>query len=502
MNLFAGPRDPFEAASSLGESLLGPYPNMPKGYELAFRSITWPLTMIAQIGKGYYGNVESLSRTRTLVGVCRFMYDQDKRPSLERLLQMGKIVSACATRRASRQNFQIHVAKMLCPHCAREGWKEFGAIGVLWPHLGPMVEACWRHGCLLGPWTLDTMTWIHGSSACRASAAQVRYARNMVRLCDMGNDVMGTCAFLADCLQGLGFASADGDLSRSAFTEKFVAYVDRNVSNSLHKMIVSSYHASKHVSTFLRSRGEKRIHPLHLTLLLGFIDEFTSAGAAVIAANRTKPPNRSSWKSSVEPEIPPGPYERGDAMGLLLLGCSYQTVASLTGWPLESLQQTMRKRGLREKVIDARERFLIPLARERWIAIREAMRTDIRPALRADRKRLDNWLNKHDKAWRTTYLQRQTKKLKFLVKVPETEQGLARLTESLRIAADALVARGHRKVLSIRAMANESGIPVWHLRQWLASEERIQELYDAIVRATAEPFPRRGGRARAAGQSK
>ncbi|SOY70954.1 hypothetical protein CBM2585_B50174 [Cupriavidus taiwanensis] len=274
------PRDPYESAASLADALFGPlhYPRLrrvpSKPVGLAYGTISWPLAHLAAEIDAYYGDAPEILRDRTLVNFCKFGVKPSKWESFVNRALYG--VSSKPTT-CLRQPFSWRPRTRICPLCDRESWNSRGCHVLLWPHMAPLVEACWRHQVRLEP----LMAARH---PCRKPVAalpiECTYARNVVRLCELAAGPKAlTAAYLVERLSATGFQRPDKNMRHTEFATLLDVYVRDLLS-------VSPYPAQRRcggvggwVLGFVHRPERQWIPGAYLALAMSFLESLTQDNA-------------------------------------------------------------------------------------------------------------------------------------------------------------------------------------------------------------------------------
>lgn len=214
------PRDPYESAASLADMLFGPRHYARGGGPhlswtgWAHGTISWPLVLLAEEVNGYYGDVPALLRDRTLVNFCKFAV---RPPRWNSFVERAIYGTSTVPKVQGKQALSWRPRRQVCPVCDWESWNRTGSHAILWPHMAPLVEACWRHPVRLVPLQAIRSSPRHASIAARP--IESTYARNVVRLCSLGAAPKAQCAaYLVERLAAAGLQRADGNIRHSDFS--------------------------------------------------------------------------------------------------------------------------------------------------------------------------------------------------------------------------------------------------------------------------------------------
>lgn len=270
------PRDPYESAASLADGLFGPQhyprlrriPSKPVGF--AFGTISWPLeNLAAEIG-GYYGDAPEILRDRTLVNFCKFSVRPSKWQSFVERALYG-VWSGPVSQQ--KQPFSWRARTRICPLCDDESWANSGSHILLWPHMAPLVEACWRHQVRLE--LLETSRRTH-TKPVAAQPIECSYARNVVRLCELAKGPKTvTAAYITELLSAAGFQRPDKNMRHTEFERKLATYVRDLMNLSPYPLQGHAAYIGGWILGFVHRPERQWIPGAYLALAMSFLESLT-----------------------------------------------------------------------------------------------------------------------------------------------------------------------------------------------------------------------------------
>ncbi|WP_157160239.1 hypothetical protein [Cupriavidus sp. BIS7] len=460
------PRHPFEAASSVANELFGVPSISPTGEvpsaDRAYGTVSWPLRKLAALGDGFYGDVEQLLNTRTLLNYRRPAMKRECFESLRRRAIDG-VVSPSS---GDPDHFRDPRPPMVCPLCVQEALADYGTLALLWPHQAPWVDACWMHGARLVRFPRNPSK--PASRVEQALAAQVNFARDVVTLCEMARDLDGVIATVAARIRDAGFQYRHGRFCRERLTKGFQAYVQTQVQHPVLQKIGSDENATTRIVRFLtQSCGV--VPPVLLVLFLGFLRQ-VGVTAVTPAYARSRSVQLGTWSAAEEPKL--DRPERHEVLALRLRGYSALAVATIKGLPRHIVFNRVWRSGRNDESRHARFLFLKRTARAAWRAAYRRHGNVGVSAVAATEPRAYRWLLVHDREWLSSH--------SFYSPYAPNAQGAFRLPEqqhrvvrSLKGAVAALVEAGRSLPLNCREVLKEAGIPGGAFRAWMCADERF-----------------------------
>lgn len=477
------PRDSFEAASSLANSLLGVPPLQRRGgcscnMNLAFGTVSWPLDLLAAVTENFFGTGFQLMRDRSLVDYCRFQLTLQRRSEMESRVLNG-IGAVRLPPWAPWMVDTLHPA-MACPMCARDSWEQFGAIAGLWPHQAPFVSACWRHGCRLA-----RASEIAATSARTlmqsASQDELAFALDSVRICHFGVDPTTAALWLNEALASADFRHPNGKFRAKQFCDFLRDYCSRHISSLALSKAFDSPRFCRRILMWITGQVET-ISPVALVVTLGCLRE--AGTVAMPIYSRRKPHQRRSrgW---------PGRYRsidlcidgrhrfsRDDMEELLWRGCSCRQVAGLCHVSASTVWRYVEQRNLWSTVRQLHENRCRREARAAWQHVRSRFPNASRNQLREREPRAYRWLLAHDKSWlqslSATYRPLDGWRRGVLKTPGSHKKILARLRRAIRTIEEA-------DRVTRAALCRELGVSSYTLERWCAASGSVAQLLDSVL---------------------
>ncbi len=477
------PRDRFEAASSIADTLFGAAPRVRLGGrmarpEIAYGTVTWPLALLSACGDGYYGSSEQLL-ARTLVPYCQFQYMPPGREALRRRAIHGEagfrsppwapwLVGDPPDRKA-------------CPLCLAHSWRTLGIDAVVWPHLAPMVQACWRHGVQLITGSAARSPDEHHWVPKPASARAIAFANDTVAVCELGRSVEDAArafdARLAEC----GLRRPDGTFRTTAFARYYAAYADGYIEDpALRRMVVRPW-AARTVLHWIRHGGDETLHPVLLVVLVGFL---RAAGESTLATFATAAGRGQASRAGRKRAFGQDNAERlpvdgrrhyglADVPVLLHAGCSCQQAARLCHVNASTVYRFIERHALWDVVATQRHARLRVRARRTWRTLRAKYPQASQNALRKREPQAYAWLRRYDREWLLSQRGPYCFANGWHRSVLPTQGSPAAALARVRRAICGLRARGARPPYSCAALCREIGISPHVLKTWENASMRI-----------------------------
>ncbi|CAG9183400.1 hypothetical protein [Cupriavidus pampae] len=390
------PRLPWESAASLADSLFGERPSRQRAW-MACGTVSWPLQAVAAYGNGYYGDVQTLLKERSLVGYCLIGLP----PRLRRALCERAITGAWALRDQAMSHGFLWRPVKICPACAVQSWHDLGIMGWLWPHQAPLVEACWRHGLLLSQRQAQVVPGVL-PPARDATPDQVAFARNAVAVCAMGMDIANATPQWVQAFRDAGYLNGRATFRTRLFTQHYREFGIAHFANPTFREVCTSPGAATQIAHFVEAaaRGARAglaINPVYLVAVQGFFQTLEKAAVRRNQAGRlSRIPRWCCW--TIEPDV--GTWDGGQSAlaDLVARGCSPREVANRCGISLVAARSRLYREPARY-YRKARWRFLRRSARETFLRLAEAHPVATANFLGKQEPNLCKWLAKEDPAW-------------------------------------------------------------------------------------------------------
>jgi len=465
------PRHPYEAASSIANDLFGPQllrdPRGQPRCDLAYGTVSWPLQRLAELGHGFYGDVEQLLATRTLLNYGRCAMTPERFKEVRRRAIDGAITGASDYPYC----FNDERPSMVCPLCVQEAMARYGTYAFLWPHQAAYIDGCWEHGVRLVRMHDRFDYREYARSVVQAAAWEVELARDVVRLCEQACGFVGMAVSIAEGVQEAGLRYANGLLCRNRLIEAYLSYARQAVPSPLLQALACNERAAMRIVRFLTEKGAL-VPPILLTVFLGFLRE---AGASVTSVFPTRRDTRrgkrvGTWSAAQQPKL--RRPERHGVLALRLKGYSGAAVAAIKGmWPI-AVHRTVLASGLQAEVAQAREAWQRRTARAAWNAACRRLGHDGVSAVVCAEPRAYVWLRKHDGEWLAARSIDviSTQKAIGDFRLPEQQ---ARIADNLKDSMGALVEAGHSLPLGYCEVLRGAGVRESAFRNWLRVDERF-----------------------------
>ncbi|CAG9183397.1 TnsD family Tn7-like transposition protein [Cupriavidus pampae] len=495
------PRDRFEAASSIADSLFGTAPRVRLGgrtarSEIAYDTVSWPLALLSACGDGYYGSSEQLL-ARTLVPYCQYQYMPPGREALRRRAIHGE----ARFRSPPWAPWMVRnpPGRKTCPVCAAQSWQTLGIDALVWPHMAPMVRACWRHGVQLrtnvaarGP---DEHQWVPQPASVRAIA----FAKDTVTICELGRSVEGASHAFAAQLTECGLRRPDGTFRTAAFARHYAAYADAYIEDLALCRALGRPRTASAVLHWIRQGGDETLHPVLLVVLLGFLraaGDSTLAIFSTVARRQKAPPvAHKSWSAQGKSDrLPVDGRERyglTDVPMLLHAGCSCKQAARLCHVNASTVYRLVARLALWGVVATQRHARLRVRARQIWQALRAKYPQASPNALRKREPQAYAWLWRHDQEWLMAQPRSYCPARGWHRSVLPTPGSPAAALARVRSAIRDMEARAEGPPYSRAELCRRIGISQHVLKTWEYASTRIAR---AIQRANKTRSPIRPAR--------
>ncbi|WP_116347200.1 TnsD family Tn7-like transposition protein [Cupriavidus taiwanensis] len=475
------PRDPFEAASSLANSLLGAPPLQRRAgrwcsMDVAFGTVSWPLNLLAAVTESFFGTGVQLMRERSLVDYCRFQLAAQGRSQLESRVLDGTGVM----RQPPWAPWMVDTLRprMACPICARENWEQFGVFAWLWPHQAPFVSACWRHGI-----RLVRASDVAGSF-CRtrmqsASQDELAFARDSISICQLGQELLTTALWLNEAMAVAGFRHPNGEFCDKQFCAFLREYCSRHMTSLALSKSFASPRFGRRVLAWIAGRVAT-ISPVVVVVTLGCLRE--AGTTAMPAYSRRKPHQHQSrgW---------PGRYRcidlfidgrrhfsRKDIEKLLRQGCSCRQVAGLCHVSASTVWRYVEQRNLWGTVRRLQENRCRLEARSAWRGVRSRFPNASRNQLREREPRAYRWLMAHDKRWLLSQPAAYEPLNGWRRGVLKTPGSHSKILARLRSAIRTIEQNGR---ITRSALCRELGVSAYMLQRWRTASGSVARLLDS-----------------------
>lgn len=489
------PRDPFEAASSLANSLLGVPPLQRRGgrscrMDAAFGTVSWPLNPFAATTDGYFGSGLALMHERTLVDYCSFQMTAQGRS----LLQAQVLDGTGAGRRPPPWNpWMVDTLRpaVTCPLCMRESWERFGVVAWFWPHHAPFVSACWRHAVRL----------VHASELAvasrvtalqSASHAELAFARDSVSVCQLGRDRCAAARWLGEAMAAAGFRHANGEFRAKEFCAALQDFCGRQLSSLALARASASPRFGRRILSWINGQTDS-ISPVGVVLTLGCLREAVTTAVPVYSKGQPHRPRCRGWRGryrAIEINIDGRHrYLRSDMEHLLRRGCSCGQVAALCHVSASTVWRHVKDRNLRDLIERLQEERCRREARTAWQKVRSRFPHASRNQLREREPRAYRWLVTHDKGW----LSRQPAAYKTLKGwrrgVLKTAGSGSKILARLRSAIRTIEQNGR---VTRAALCRELDVSPYILQRWSTASQRVARLLESVFdRRTSDDRLRR-----------
>ncbi|GJG94344.1 hypothetical protein [Cupriavidus pauculus] len=463
------PRHPYEAASSIANDLLGIQPRLnPNGKEssyLSYGTVSWPLQKLAELGHGFYGDVDQLFNTRTLLNYDRCAM------SIERFEKLRRRAIDGSNTRASDGSYLYGDVRSpkVCPLCAQVSMASYGTHALLWPHQAAFVDACWQHGVrLVHVHGKPTYADVLGRVA-QAAAWEVELARNVVLLCEMARDVDGMAASISERVRAAGFQYQDGLLCRNRLREAFLSYVGKEIHSPLLQAIACNERAALRILRLL-TQNRALVPPILLTIFLGFLHKLDASAAAVLPSSHcaSRRPRVGTWSAAQQPTL--SRPERNGVVALRLKGYSGPAAAAIKGMSSAWGFEKVSKSGRQADASQARHTFLRRTARAAWKTAFQRLGDLGVAAVAKAEPRAYRWLREHDREWLLTRNidASAARMTNAAFRLPEQQ---SRIAANLRDAIAALIEGGRGVPLNCCEVLREAGIRRSAFRLWMFADE-------------------------------
>lgn len=402
------PRDSFEHAASLGRSLLGPPPLIRRGgrscaRELAYGTANWPLNVIVAYAGGFYGTAEAMLRERTLVDYCKFQIAPEHRPWLD-----AYALDGTGFYRPSPMMPWL-VAELrkpsACPLCDMEAWILRGLVADYWPHMAPLVSACWRHGVALVDRRL-VQGEVRESRPNIASDAQVHYAQNVLLLRELARDMRDAAHHFAQHLNEAGYCHANGEYRVGRFSQSLQRYAQAQFGGHPICKAMAALSSTRAILRWIRAEGNATVHPAMMVVVLGFLQ--SDALPVGLASQSTHPHrrDREGWQGRYRnPRLvinDQRTFDKDDIERLLRRGVPCAQVAEFCKVSTSTVWRVVKERNLRQCIRALQLERCRKEARDAWTRARKRFPAASRNHLRKQESRAYKWLQKHDREWMET----------------------------------------------------------------------------------------------------
>ncbi|QWC91306.1 hypothetical protein [Cupriavidus metallidurans] len=402
-----GPRPAFESASSLARALRAPLAQAAgvgrtQGMtRLAFGTVDCPLRLLAALYAGLVGSGEQLRDTRTLFAFCAIGLARRELDAFNsRVLDGGGPV----------RHWQLPawfagglVARKLCGTCSGEAWRTFGIEADFYPHYAPGVTVCWQHETALhlatemGPGFLDRRPR-------DASASEIAFARSSFVVAQM-DPKQARGVFRARMAQA-GYCRPDGRYHARPLRRDFEAFVAQAALPPPLTRLATLPTRCARICAWLDDE-ERRLHPLYIVLLDGFLAGTMAAGRSPVCL-RAPGHARAGW--AVKQASGPGPcpvdrrrhYEREEIPALLGRGCTCAEIATLIRTSQATVHRIVRERGYRGLCDAGFAERLRQRARAAWLSVQWRYPWMSTNQLQRYEPNALAWLRAHDAQWLAT----------------------------------------------------------------------------------------------------
>lgn len=397
-----------ESAASLANRAMGTPPLQRRGGrlwppDLAYGTVSWAVNTVVTLGGGFYGTADGILDLQSLVNYSAIARSARGRVALREKARTG----VGSAKEAGWAPWLLStVGQVLgCPVCRLEAWRAIGMPTECWPHRGPLVQGCWRHGVLLVPQDGFADPTVRAQPPRKASREVLTFAENTVHLCRLARSIGDAAAHFRDLLAAADFLRDNGQYYASRFRDAYAAYGRHRAHEPALRKATEAPLAARAVLDWVRSGGDDPIHPVYLVIALGMLDEAAASPIASFSPRKraVQAGRRGAWSAhAVQPiRVLDGRfrYRRADIRHLAAQGCEAAEIASLCRLSLDIVWRTIRAEKLRPLIQKGRHERLRIGARQAWLDVREQHPGCSSNVLRSLEPRAFRWLWKHDKAW-------------------------------------------------------------------------------------------------------
>ncbi|UBM09395.1 hypothetical protein [Cupriavidus metallidurans] len=363
--------------------------------ELAYGTVSWPLERVARLGGGLLGDVETLTRKRSVTGYATLSIGGAERANFLKAVRTGS--DAPLRRDNSRQAWDPPLLTQACPRCEARIWREYGTRAQLVVHQPPFVEGCVLDGCLLEPWVPGARPPKHGGPGRQASQGRIAFAHDVMAVCEAAADLDGLVGGLRNKLHELDLINRSGRLNRVLLTRLLARYVTRHYRGTALERVFDAENACNPLYEFLRRPGFTA--PPHYVVVLYALLRDTQP-VTFVPADHTIATLQGTWGATTyQPPLPSNPADR-NFVGLLQAGFSCKGAAAQCGLTAKQAARRMQKvEGLAAQWRQARQTVLRHSARQIFLRVHETVRAQPCGTLQKSEQAAYAWLVRRDQEW-------------------------------------------------------------------------------------------------------